>query len=65
MYPPVVSTEPLQEANNYWLPSLQTKYAVWVIEGAYLRYKYIKRQREHWDKCFKEACARNNVGIYK
>jgi hypothetical protein len=52
----VCINEPLQIANPIWLIEFRHKYAVWVIENAYLRFKYArmdKNERQRLNDMFK------------
>lgn len=49
--PPIPIDEPLQSPNPIWINEIRPKFAVWIIEGAYLRYKYLRRKRcEDFDR---------------
>jgi len=37
---------PLSESNPIWLNDMKQKYAAWIIEGAYLRYKRVLKDKK-------------------
>ena len=41
---------PLQVANPIWLIEFRNKYAVWVIENAYLRFKYARMDKKEKER---------------